>query len=501
MITYIDQTRTSVASAPISHRMARGSAWTVGARVASRLIDLLTMLVLARLLSPKDFGLVAIAMTLVTIVEAAMEMPIAQALVRLATITQEDYDTAFTLSMLRGIVLTAFLCASSIPFASFYGDARLVSLVCCLSLAPVTRGLTSPRMADYTKQLSFGREFTMEVGGKVLAFAVASGIAILFRSYWSIALCTIVAPAGNAAISYVFAPYRPRLSLARSASLTGFLGWFTIAQLLSAFNWQSDRLLLGRITSAADLGLFSNANDLATIPQGTLTGAAMRPLLAAFSLVCSDRERLASSYSNSAIAVVTLGLPILIGESILARPLIQLLFGRQWLAETSLLRLLAMSIIPSLFAMPLGYMVMALGQTHVFVRRNGFELCVKLPLLAVGAIKFHFYGVIGARMISEMATVLYSMVLVRRLVGLSLTTQAFAPWRSLMSALTMTVVLSTVVPKWDAIGSMGSMFRVTVAMILLGALSYLGTLFSLWKLTGCPKGIEAVVMHRIFRHG
>src|SRR5450755_1773082 len=81
----------------VGHKTAVGGTWTVGARLVSRLIDLMTMLVLAHILNPKDFGLVAIAMTVIYIIEAALELPVSQALVRLSLIEPAQYDTAFTL--------------------------------------------------------------------------------------------------------------------------------------------------------------------------------------------------------------------------------------------------------------------------------------------------------------------------------------------------------------------------------------------------------------------
>jgi O-antigen/teichoic acid export membrane protein len=455
------------------------------------------MLALARLLTPGDFGLVAIAMSLIVVVEAILEMPVSAALVRMPTITADHYDTAFTVGLLRGIAVTLILGSLSVPVASFYRDGRLVSLICALSLAPALRSLSSPRMVDYVKSLSFWREFAMEIAGKAAALAVAVTVALVYRSYWSIALGTIIAPFVNTVVSYIFAPYRPRFSLGKLDALSGFLGWLVVAQVLNAINWQADRLILGKLTSAAELGTFSNANDLASIPLGTVTGPAMRPLLSAFSLIRSETKRLAESYQSSAAAMVTLGLPILLGESLVADPVVRLLFGAKWLGAIPLLRWLAISIIPSLFAVPLGALGMTLGRTEIFVRRNAFELCVKLPLVIIGAIKYRFFGVIAARLISETCTVIYAMVLIRRLIGLSVWSQFIAPWRSILSGLTMAVTLWLAVPQLTQKAAPGSLALGTAAAIALGAVTYTVTLLGLWAFAGRPKGIEAIVVSRV----
>jgi PST family polysaccharide transporter len=149
----------------IGRLTAMGGLLMVGARLSTRLLDLLTMLVLARLLRPTDFGLVAIAASAVAVVEAALELPLNQALVRMPVISKSQYDTAFTLSVLRALVLTSILLLGAWPFARFYGDPRLLPLVCIMAVGSNARGMTSPRLAEYQKTMSFWRDFAIELTG------------------------------------------------------------------------------------------------------------------------------------------------------------------------------------------------------------------------------------------------------------------------------------------------------------------------------------------------
>lgn len=482
---------------PVGLQTAISGSWMIGARLISRVVDLGTMLVLAHMLRPRDFGLVAIAMTVIYIVEAALELPVSQALVRLPVLTSAHYDTAFTLSFARGAILSLILCLVSLPFSYVYGDRRLVPLICLLSLAPAARGLVSPRLADFAKHLDFSRDFAIELTGKMVAFAAAIAFALSFRNYWSIAIGTVAAPVTAAIASYVLAPYRPRFSLSELRSFSGFLGWITVAQGISALNWQSDRLLLGKLTSRSELGLFTTANDVANIPLLTLFGPILRPLLSAFALLKHDLERLQKSYQTSSSAMVTLGLPILIGESMIAYPAVRLLFGDKWMGAAPMLRWLALSLIPSLFAMPLGPLVMALDRTRIFVKRNALEISVKLPLVILGALRFQFFGVIAARLISEAATVIFCMVVVRRLIGLSLREQVLAPWRGILASLGMAAVLALAVPHLtQATGTVPLAVGVALS-VTLGAVAYTGTLLTLWVAAGSPAGIEAMLISRI----
>jgi O-antigen/teichoic acid export membrane protein len=481
----------------VGDKTATSGTWAVGARLVSRIVDLTTMLVLAHILKPRDFGLVAIAMIVIYILEAALELPLSQALVRLPRIRASHYDTAFTLSLIRGVALSVIIALTSWPFAQFYADKRLIPLVCLLSFAPAARGLVSPRLTDYAKNLDFSREFATEFVGKIAAATCAIGVAVVTKSYWSIAAGTIISPVAATITSYLIAPYRPRLSLAELPSFSGFLGWFTAAQVVAAINWQCDRLFLGKLISKAELGLFTTANDTANIPLLTFFGPILRPLLSAFAILRGEPWRLANSYQKSACAIVTVALPVLVGESLLAEPAVRLVFGEKWIGAVPLLRWLALSLIPALFAIPFGPLVMSFNRTQFFLKRNIVELCVKLPLVIVGTIKFGFAGAIFARFISEMVAAFFCMRVVRQLIGISIHRQLLGMWRSFISALTMAIATHWCMPYLIHTDNTLRLAFGTVVTVIVGSIVYMGVLLCLWRSIGSPPGVEAMVIERI----
>ena len=471
----------------------------VSARLLTRLIDLATLLVLTRLLRPADFGLVAIAMGVVTMLEAVFELPLNQALLRLPVVTRAHYDTAFTLSLLRGLVLSAVLIALSWPFAFVYGDRRLIPLVCLLSLAPVGRGLLSPRLAEFQKQMSFWRDFSIELSGKVVSFAVAVAVAYATRSYWAIALATVTCTTAMAIQSYRLAPYRPRLALGEFATFRDFVGSMSIAQIIGAMNWQFERLLLGKLKPVAQLGLFTTASDLAGIPFAALFVPIMRPLLAAFAQIQDDPDRLSSSYQRATIGIIAIGLPVLVGESLVAEPLVRVILGARWGHAVPFVRWLSLSLAPALFTLPFISLVMATGRIKLFLTRNLVEFGIKLPSLIAGAVLFGFVGVIVSRVVSELAADLFCMVLVRRLIGLSLREQVLGPWRCLVAtaAMALAVLVSVrMVPPGSTAGQ--SALCLTVAVVV-GAVTYLVGTVGLWIMTGRPDGLETLVLRTLDR--
>jgi len=144
-----------------------GAGWTVSSRLTGRLIDFGTVLVLARTLTPADFGLTALAMTLTVIADMVLEIPIIASLTRLDHVEKSHLDTAFTLGALRGLVLAVVILAAAWPFSRIYNDSRLIPLVAVIAIGPIARSLYSPAMVNYIRNMSFRQVFLAEISGKI----------------------------------------------------------------------------------------------------------------------------------------------------------------------------------------------------------------------------------------------------------------------------------------------------------------------------------------------
>jgi PST family polysaccharide transporter len=483
----------------LGRRTAIGSLLVVASRLATRLIDFATMLLVARFLTPTDFGLVALATSVMQIAEAVTELPVYQVLVRVPALTRPHYDTAFTLGLLRGLGLMSILASTAIPIAYAYGEPRLTLLIGFLALAPALRSLASPRMAQYQRQLSFWRDIVVETSGKVVALAVAVVVAVMTGSYWAIPAGSVAFSLAMTAVSYMIAPYRPRLSMAEFALFWRFLTWSGASQLINATNWQFERLLLGKLKSPSELGLFTTANDFAGIPFSAIFTPIYRPLLSSFSLLRSDRLRLARSYQTISNAIVAVGLPLVVGESLLAEPTIGLLLGERWRGAAPLMQWLALSLIPAVFAVAAGPLIVACDEMRVFVQRSVMEFCIKLPIALFGAIEFGFWGVIVARVVSEIAVNTYSIVTVRRLVGLSVLEQFLGPWRSIASTAAMVPVVLGCLRLFGNPDGTADASAHLMGAVTTGAATYSVMSWTLWCISGRPDGPEALAVKALRR--
>ena len=481
-------------AATASHRTAIASILAVGGRLLSRVIDLIALLVLARLLQPSDFGLISIAMSLIFIVEAVLELPVSQVLLVERDVSRTMMDTAFTLSLLRGLVLAIVIGAMAWPFATIYGDMRLLPLILALTLAPACRGISNPRLALYNRDLDFRRTVASELLGKVMSLVVSAAVAMLTGSYWALALGTIVSPMTSALLSFVLAPYLPRLSLHDWRLFRNFLGWLSGAQLFSAFAWQIDRLVLGRLASAPVLGRFTMADNLAAIPGQVLLAPILGPLSAGLVAVREDPERLRQAYLKTLASIALLGFPVLVGTALMADEVVALALGPKWSSAAPILRGLALVGVPGLVWTPLNALALALRRSSMVFTRQLADFLVKVPLVIAGAWYFMIPGIVAARGLAAVLLAAMAIAAARSAIGVSLRAQAHAMFRPAAGCIVMTATIlpaldylpATLPAWWLAIASAG--------IAAAGALAFVGTVLLLWRAADCPVGGESMVI-------
>ncbi len=421
----------------LAFKAIRGAGWLVLSRFVSRIIDFFTLLVLARLLAPSDFGVAALATSLVVVVDTILEVPVTQALVRLRSIDKSHLDTGFTLGCLRSLVVAAVVFAIALPFSLINDDRVLLHLVSVLAIGPIAKGYSSPAMVHFAREMRFRPTFLLEVSGKIGACIVVALVVIAGGTYWAIVSNFATASVISTVLSYVVAPYRPRFSLARLADFVGFIGWFSAAQLVSALNWQSDRFLIGGFGDKTSLGRYAVASDVSVIPTQSIIGPAMQPVMAAFSQVAQDPERMKLAFLKAVRFAMLISVPACLGISLTADLVTDILLGPQWKDAAPLLSVLALSIAPVPYFQTLYSASLALDRPIVIFRLNVTDLCLRIALLSTGFYLGSVYGVSIARVVVSLILFSFYLIYAKRLLSLGITDQLKNIWKVLVAGMVM----------------------------------------------------------------
>ncbi|MBX4936534.1 oligosaccharide flippase family protein [Rhizobium binae] len=455
----------------------KGAGWLVFSRFVGRIIDFFTLLVLARTLTPADFGLAALATSLVVVVDTMLEVPVTQALVRLPTIDKSHLDTGFTVGLLRGVLIGTIVLAAAWPYSWINRDSHLVLLVAVLALGPISRGLTSPAMINFARQLGFRQTFILESSGKLSASIIAMFVVLNGGAYWAIVANFVVASFASTVASYVLAPYRPAFSLVRLPDFAGFIGWFSSAQLISALNWQFDRFLIGALADRTTLGRYAVASDVAVIPTQSLIGPALQPVMAAFSQINADRARVRQAFLKATRFAMLISAPACVGISLTADLATDLLLGAKWEHAAPLLSLLALAVAPIPYFQTLSSVSVALDRPHVIFRLNAVDLCFRMLLITIGFYLGSVTGVSLARI--TLSTLMFAFYLseARRLLEVSIVAQLRNLWKVAVAVTAMAIMV------WflrDELAGRNYPHVLELALVIaLGAATYAATLLLL----------------------
>jgi O-antigen/teichoic acid export membrane protein len=454
-----------------------GAGWTVSSRLSGRLLDFVTVLILARTLTPADFGLTALAMTLTVVVDTVLQVPLIQALTRLGDVEKSHLDTAFTLGLLRGLFLSFIILAAAWPFAHIYNDDRLIALVATLAIGPMARSLYSPGIVKFIRQMSFRQVFVVEILGKIISSVIAILVVYLGGGYWAIAASSVAAPVAMTVISYLLAPYRPALSLSKFSEFSTFLGWYSTAQIVSTLSWQFDRILLGYTITKAELGQFTMASDLSDMPTQSLIGPAMTPVMAAFARINDDRERLRNAYLKASRFTMLLAAPTCIGMSLTSDMIVDVLLGAKWKEAAFYLQWLSLSVVLNAFYQPVQSLALATNRTDFIFRLSLVELCSRVVLVSLGVYFYSLTGVVAARLAMSLIWFVLSLVTAQYLVGTRVAAEVANLWK--VAAACAAMVVLVLLLRYELAGSSINEVIELGLTAAVGAVVYVSTLFAL----------------------
>ena len=212
----------------LNRRMANGAAWMVLLRFVERGIGVVSTIILARMLVPADFGVVAMAMSVYGALEIMTSFSFDLALIQNRKATDAHYDTAWTFNVLFGLFLLLGLLALAWPTAEFYADARVGPVMMWLGVAALVRGFENIGVIQFQRDLNLVQEFKLGLARKVVGFMVTISFALAWQSYWALIAGIMAQRVTGLVMSYVLHPYRPRFSLAAKGELLEFTKWLAL---------------------------------------------------------------------------------------------------------------------------------------------------------------------------------------------------------------------------------------------------------------------------------
>lgn len=473
----------------LGRAMAVGSVWMIAGRWMVRGIGLVSTIILARLLVPADFGLVASAMLVIGAIQVLTESGQRSAIIRMRNPTRAHYDSAWTMGLLIGLGVAAVLAALAPFMPAWFDDPRLDLIAWALALRPAIQAFENIGLVDLQRRLNFRRDIQILLYGKVAGFVIATVLAFLMRNYWALIAGTLAQAATGVVVSYIFIPYRPKLSFSKIGELWSFSFWSLMTSIGNYWAARSDQLVVAGMLGSEAMGTFTVGGELAALPTSELVNPPVRALYAAYSRVSHDTAAIREHYLTALSFIAVVACATSVGMALVARDAVALVLGPRWETAVAVVPWLALASGAMGMARSVNSALLAAGHARANAMRAFAFAGLLLPAALLGAQEGGVEGVALAHLGVTLLFVPVMFGLLVRLLGVPVRAVLAATWRPVVAATIMAVIVTLVHPHLP-----GKPLPRLAGDACAGAVAYGGTLVLLWLACGRPPGAEATVL-------
>lgn len=337
-------------TAHLARRAGRALTWRTGELVGVQVIFLVRLFILARLLAPDDFGLLAIAMTVIAFLMAVTNFGMVPALVQRARNDPRHYDVAWTLGVIRALAVAAIVLVAAPFAASLFEEPRAVAIIRALAVIPLLEAAVSIRVADLTRELRFKALGKIGVAKALLNTLVAVFLAP-WLGVWALVAGVTAGSVAHLVGSYLLAPHRPRLLFDAEAlaPLLRFGRWVFVKGIVSQAGSFALRAAIARELGTAALGLFFLASSLAFLPAQVASQVAGSVAFPVFAGLRSHVRLLGRAFRTFLSGTAMLLVPASVLIVVLAPLLVEHLMDPRWTGAAPLIQALALIGLLGLF--------------------------------------------------------------------------------------------------------------------------------------------------------
>ncbi len=374
----------------LKHKVISGGFAKALAQGTSLMLRMGSLMVLARLLAPRDFGLVGMVTAFTGVLNLFRDFGLSTATVQRGHVTDDQISTLFWINILVGAILALILMGLAPFVAVFYHEPRLVWVSLILATSFIFNGAGVQHTALLERQMRFSVLATIDIISLVVSTAIGIGMAASGFGYWSLVASAVTLPLVSTLCLWFATGWRPgRLHLQEEVhSMLRFGGAFTLINLIVYTAYNLEKVLLGRYWGANALGLYGRAYQLINLPTENLNSAFWGVAFSGLSRVRHEPDRFRSYFLKGYSLVLALTIPITIAAALFAHDLIRVLLGPRWNDVADIFRLLAPTILIFALINPLAWLTFSLGM----IGRNLKIVLVLAPLVIGGYVLGLPYG-------------------------------------------------------------------------------------------------------------
>ncbi len=486
----------------LSRRVAGGAAWMLLLRLSLRAIGLVNTMILARLLTPSDFGLVAIAMSVFAFLALIKDFGFDTVIIQMQNPEKKHYDTAWTFNLIFGLGLALILTSSSGIIADFYDAPELQPLIWAISGLFIIGGVSNVGTLDFRKNLTFEKEFKLRIIPKLIGVPFTILIAYWTRSYWALTIGTIVTSCSGLFMGYFMHTYRPRISLAAAKELFSFSKWLMINNLIYFANVRSPELLIGKLLNPQAAGLFTVSNEIGMMVTTEVSASVSRAAYPGYAKIADKQSELKKLYINVISSSAVILCPIAFGFYSVTDLIVPIFLGDQWLSTIPIIKLVAIAGLLMALNSNSGYVFMAIGNPRLTTIIAAIRVSLFLPLLVFLINSSGLLGAAWAVLITTIIMFFITNYMVIRYLPVTIVDLLLAVYRPLFAAFLMATIILSI--NLEHYFSFNNLLFYLFLKVFLGVGIYIGSIYFIWWITGKKDGPEIkallAIKHKLFKN-
>ena len=402
-------------------KATRGVFWVGGGQFTRQLVQMVTTIVLARLLVPEDFGLISMAIVFVGISQLFADFGIGAAIVQSKQTPDIALSSSFWLNVAIGIVLVILIWILAPFIAEFYGEERVRTLVMVLALTlPLSTIMVVPTSILY-KELRFQDVVRSQVYGSLTGAALAIILAWMGFGVWSLVIQPIVGLMITAILVFKYSGWYPHVSYSWSSvkGLVNFSLPVLGSDLMNYAYRNGDSLIIGRVLGSQQLGYYSLAYQIMLYPMTQISSVVVKVMFPTLSKMQDDLERLASAYLRSVGAIAMITFPMMAGLYMVADDFVMIVFGEKWMPMSDVLQILCWVGLMQSVSTTVGTVYLSTGNTRVAFYVTLFATPLYLVSFLIG-VQWGITGVAFAYVLSMAVVTVVNFRIGFRIIGADL---------------------------------------------------------------------------------
>lgn len=471
-----------------------GAAWAVAMRWSIKGLGLVSTMVLARILMPSDYGVVAMSMLVVGLIESLIDFGVDTNLLRLRTIDRDDIDSAWSMRIIQGTVVAILLAGFAPLAAQYFNEVRIVPIIRifagCLLIASFSNiGLVLAR-----REFQFNIEFRYNIFVKILGVIITIVSALILRDYRALVIGIAVGYVFGFLFSYVIHPYRPRWNTSKIASMWLFSKWLIVYWIANYAARKSDELIAGRMFDAGGLGVYAVASDIGQMATAEIGPPLMRSLLPTLSSIQDEPERMKSGLMKTISTINTVTLALGFGLAAVSKSATIVLLGNNWAEAAGLIAIFAIVGAIKISIIPIPSFLLITGETRLHAILMWLEFFSFLIAAAFLGPKFGVIGLAYARLVSVTCNLFFNVAVMMRRVDVGVFELLSIFWRPVVGVMLMCLgieALSTL--------DLVPLYRLIASIVVGGSIYGLWVIVS-WSMFGRPDGLESLAFKFFEKH-